>query len=50
MIFRMWIKLKSNYCFLVFFFVHVRLGEYHIKNYASALESFREGQRLDSKY
>ncbi|NXO03766.1 SGT1 protein, partial [Rhinopomastus cyanomelas] len=24
------------------------LGEYHIKNYASALESFREGQRLDS--
>ncbi|KFO58677.1 Suppressor of G2 allele of SKP1, partial [Corvus brachyrhynchos] len=23
------------------------LGEYHIKNYASALESFREGQRLD---
>ncbi|KFW92198.1 Suppressor of G2 allele of SKP1, partial [Phalacrocorax carbo] len=26
------------------------LGEYHIKNYTSALESFREGQRLDSKY
>ncbi|KFQ77185.1 Suppressor of G2 allele of SKP1, partial [Phoenicopterus ruber ruber] len=26
------------------------LGEYHIKNYASALESFREGQRLDRKY
>ncbi|KFO94588.1 Suppressor of G2 allele of SKP1, partial [Buceros rhinoceros silvestris] len=25
------------------------LGEYHIKNYASALESFREGQRLDKK-
>ncbi|NXC92899.1 SGT1 protein, partial [Certhia familiaris] len=24
------------------------LGEYHIKNYASALESFREGQRLDN--
>ncbi|KAM6094220.1 protein SGT1 homolog isoform 2-T2 [Chlamydotis macqueenii] len=24
------------------------LGEYHSKNYASALESFREGQRLDS--
>ncbi|KFQ56134.1 Suppressor of G2 allele of SKP1, partial [Nestor notabilis] len=23
------------------------LGDYHIKNYASALESFREGQRLD---
>ncbi|KFP24420.1 Suppressor of G2 allele of SKP1, partial [Colius striatus] len=26
------------------------LGEYHIKNYASALESFREGQKLDGKY
>ncbi|KFQ05968.1 Suppressor of G2 allele of SKP1, partial [Haliaeetus albicilla] len=26
------------------------LGEYHIKNYASALESFREGQRLDKKF
>ncbi|NXJ12612.1 SGT1 protein, partial [Odontophorus gujanensis] len=26
------------------------LGEYHIKNYASALESFKEGQKLDSKY
>ncbi|NXV10987.1 SGT1 protein, partial [Cepphus grylle] len=24
------------------------LGEYHTKNYASALESFREGQRLDN--
>ncbi|NWT00059.1 SGT1 protein, partial [Mionectes macconnelli] len=24
------------------------LGEYHMKNYASALESFREGQRLDN--
>ncbi|NXP22318.1 SGT1 protein, partial [Scytalopus superciliaris] len=24
------------------------LGEYHIKSYASALESFREGQRLDN--
>ncbi|KFP80391.1 Suppressor of G2 allele of SKP1, partial [Apaloderma vittatum] len=24
------------------------LGEYHIKNYASALEAFREGQRLDT--
>ncbi|NWV50676.1 SGT1 protein, partial [Daphoenositta chrysoptera] len=24
------------------------LGEYHIKNYASALESFKEGQRLDN--
>uniref|UniRef100_A0A8C4U7L8 SGT1 homolog, MIS12 kinetochore complex assembly cochaperone n=1 Tax=Falco tinnunculus TaxID=100819 RepID=A0A8C4U7L8_FALTI len=24
------------------------LGEYHIKNYASAIESFREGQRLDN--
>ncbi|NWH81047.1 SGT1 protein, partial [Piaya cayana] len=24
------------------------LGEYHIKNYASALESFREGQKLDN--
>ncbi|NWR15968.1 SGT1 protein, partial [Emberiza fucata] len=24
------------------------LGEYHIKNYASALESFREGRRLDN--
>ncbi|NWQ95476.1 SGT1 protein, partial [Burhinus bistriatus] len=24
------------------------LGEYHIKKYASALESFREGQRLDN--
>ncbi|NWX44521.1 SGT1 protein, partial [Steatornis caripensis] len=24
------------------------LGEYHVKNYASALESFREGQRLDN--
>ncbi|NXR75707.1 SGT1 protein, partial [Pycnonotus jocosus] len=24
------------------------LGEYHIKNYAAALESFREGQRLDN--
>ncbi|NWI25688.1 SGT1 protein, partial [Sula dactylatra] len=24
------------------------LGEYHIKNYASALESFREGQKLDT--
>ncbi|NXJ61200.1 SGT1 protein, partial [Rostratula benghalensis] len=24
------------------------LGEYHIKNYSSALESFREGQRLDN--
>ncbi|XP_068022596.1 protein SGT1 homolog isoform X2 [Melanerpes formicivorus] len=24
------------------------LGEYHIKNYASALESFRAGQRLDN--
>ncbi|NXL92433.1 SGT1 protein, partial [Alectura lathami] len=24
------------------------LGEYHIKNYASALESFKEGQKLDS--
>ncbi|NXN70796.1 SGT1 protein, partial [Himantopus himantopus] len=24
------------------------LGEYHIKNYASALQSFREGQRLDN--
>ncbi|NWW73695.1 SGT1 protein, partial [Climacteris rufus] len=24
------------------------LGEYHIKNYASALEAFREGQRLDN--
>ncbi|NXT74924.1 SGT1 protein, partial [Zapornia atra] len=24
------------------------LGEYHIKNYASALESFQEGQRLDN--
>ncbi|NWW60359.1 SGT1 protein, partial [Ifrita kowaldi] len=28
--------------------IRVRLGEYHIKNYASALESFREGQRLDN--
>ncbi|NXX46141.1 SGT1 protein, partial [Tricholaema leucomelas] len=29
---------------------HLRkgLGEYHIKNYASALESFRAGQRLDN--
>ncbi|KFZ59376.1 Suppressor of G2 allele of SKP1, partial [Podiceps cristatus] len=26
------------------------LGEYHIKNYASALESFREGQRLDNTF
>ncbi|KFO99817.1 Suppressor of G2 allele of SKP1, partial [Calypte anna] len=26
------------------------LGEYYIKNYASALESFREGQRLDSNF
>ncbi|KFQ75515.1 Suppressor of G2 allele of SKP1, partial [Phaethon lepturus] len=25
------------------------LGEYHIRNYASALESFREAQRLDKK-
>uniref|UniRef100_A0A8C2UCN5 SGT1 homolog, MIS12 kinetochore complex assembly cochaperone n=2 Tax=Coturnix japonica TaxID=93934 RepID=A0A8C2UCN5_COTJA len=24
------------------------LGEYHIKNYASALESFKEGQKLDN--
>ncbi|NWU65801.1 SGT1 protein, partial [Pterocles burchelli] len=29
-------------------FLRKGLGEYHIKNYASALESFREGQRLDN--
>ncbi|KFW76879.1 Suppressor of G2 allele of SKP1, partial [Manacus vitellinus] len=28
-------------------FLRKGLGEYHMKNYASALESFREGQRLD---
>ncbi|NWV64581.1 SGT1 protein, partial [Malurus elegans] len=29
-------------------FLRKGLGEYHIKNYASALESFREGQKLDN--
>uniref|UniRef100_A0A8C6ZLU5 Uncharacterized protein n=1 Tax=Nothoprocta perdicaria TaxID=30464 RepID=A0A8C6ZLU5_NOTPE len=31
-------------------FLRKGLGEYHMKNYTSALESFREGQKLDSKY